>query len=1042
MSGRKSTAQSRAEDRILQITSGVRSTPARRPANDKDVYRQLLTEASDPSDLNGPPVKRRRVGTGRRAGPATKADAIVVSDGEPGSSSVNPQTIIDSGESEESDFEWEEAGIDLPNATTSNATTPNAATDDDVPLGDVSFEVSASRITPTKTKRRGMTAADRKLAIAVHKTHVLLLLFNAFVRNAWCSLSDVQIHLRAILSARVVKLLHPDSAWIQLRQSDSFLEGLKEAASIWQSRFKITVSGMHKARWAETPEEVTELYSQIEDQAETIDKAGFIQAAKTLRGSQDLGGQLFCALMRAVGVEARLICSLQPLPLSFAGSGLKTNTPSKEKFEKLKVYAFDESEQDTTSAEDSQAKSLNGSKTPTKPTIGRATRSRLGTPSFGNPNIGGPVGNYTHKTESTIRKKKIQKLAYPIFWTEVLNPAYDRWIAVDPIVTGLVSKAAKFEPPSSCETNALSYVIAFEDDGVAKDVTRRYAKAPNAKTRKLRVESIERGQRWFNEAIKLFKRREVLDRDQIEDVELSKAEAREGLPKNIQDFKDHPHYALERHLKRNEVIWPQRLVGKINVGKSSTTNLEPIYRRNDVQIVQSADKWYRVGREIRQGEQPMKRVPARSVRRRSLSVDSDEESALTGLYAYSQTEPYIPPPAYQGRIPKNAFGNIDVYVPSMVPAGAVHIKHAMAKKAAQLLGVDFADAVTGFQFKGRQGTAVVQGVVVALEYMDAVQSVIVGFEQSIEQEEDDLRTLESLRLWRRFLLGLQIARRIGLTDIYAANDEKANDLRKELDEAEDEREEVFDAGGFFPDAGADQVAVPTSNLIKELQPRRNQLQTLEQSSVTSQDGEMTTEIRRPVRRKRRMVDDDDDEDHEQSYDPQTQYRPDATTARSTEVIETNNPPADTPDQIETRRNDVDTVPSPLSMQDKTPVDDGVGGGFIAEEHPVAETELAHEQEGGFMVEDGEHVVTDTESIEIEQDATVAEQAFDSDKPAEASNVNTPQVYHEVVKQLEPKDVVMVNSTNNDGQGRSEESDDRGSLLSHDPEDEDADPDWL
>ena len=35
-----------------------------------------------------------------------------------------------------------------------------------------------------------------------------------------------------------------------------------------------------------------------------------------LRGSQDAGAQLFCALLRYVGVKTRLVCSLQPLSIS------------------------------------------------------------------------------------------------------------------------------------------------------------------------------------------------------------------------------------------------------------------------------------------------------------------------------------------------------------------------------------------------------------------------------------------------------------------------------------------------------------------------------------------------------------------------------------------------------------------------------------------------------------------------------------------------------------------------------------------------------
>ncbi len=56
------------------------------------------------------------------------------------------------------------------------------------------------------------------------------------------------------------------------------------------------------------------------DDAETIyEKSDFQEAAKKLKGSRDLGAQLFCALLRSADVETRLVSSLQPL--SFNGGG-------------------------------------------------------------------------------------------------------------------------------------------------------------------------------------------------------------------------------------------------------------------------------------------------------------------------------------------------------------------------------------------------------------------------------------------------------------------------------------------------------------------------------------------------------------------------------------------------------------------------------------------------------------------------------------------------------------------------------------------------
>ena len=148
----------------------------------------------------------------------------------------------------------------------------------------------------------------------------------------------------------------------------------------------------------------------------------------------------------------------------------------------------------------------------------------------------------------------------------------------------------------------MTYVIAFDEDGSAKDVTRRYAKAYNAKTRRGRVESTKGGEKWLRRVLRNYERAQDLDRDQVEDAELAAKEAAEEMPRNVQDFKDHPYYALERHLRRNEVIHPKKEVGKVSTGKSLSDKdktLEPIYRRRDVHLVKSADSWYRLGREIK-----------------------------------------------------------------------------------------------------------------------------------------------------------------------------------------------------------------------------------------------------------------------------------------------------------------------------------------------------------------------------------------------------------------------------------------------------------
>lgn len=81
-------------------------------------------------------------------------------------------------------------------------------------------------------------------------------------------------------------------------------------------------------------------------------------------------------------------------------------------------------------------------------------------------------------------------------------------------------------------------------------------------------------------------------------------------------------------------------------------------------------------------------------------------------------------------------------------------------RAARLLGIDYSDALTGFEFRGRHGTAVIKGAVVAAEYSDAIEAVIQGFRDEETMEEERRRAVTALKAWRHFLMALRIKRRI------------------------------------------------------------------------------------------------------------------------------------------------------------------------------------------------------------------------------------------------------------------------------------------
>lgn len=60
----------------------------------------------------------------------------------------------------------------------------------------------------------------------------------------------------------------------------------------------------------------------------------------------------------------------------------------------------------------------------------------------------------------------------PTMWTEVFSRPDGRWLPVDPI-RNIVNSRKVFEPPSYDKHNRMVYVLAFEEDVYARDVTQR-----------------------------------------------------------------------------------------------------------------------------------------------------------------------------------------------------------------------------------------------------------------------------------------------------------------------------------------------------------------------------------------------------------------------------------------------------------------------------------------------------------------------------------------------------------------------------------------
>jgi xeroderma pigmentosum group C-complementing protein len=943
------------------------------------VFQEMLAEAVATSSAATPTETRAYIG--RR--PVSEEPAEFESEQEgvlpgkgkqresPPRSQDSLQQIVkdDFDDSEDDDVEFEDVDLDE----------TREAINDKPERQPLQLDLAAGNATPRRSIRRKLaTATERRLRLDVHKVHTLLLLSAVRCRNFWCESEAVQGILKPLVSRKTISELHPPDSNSQADRTRSFNRGIEELCAVWRGLWRTTAQGMRKAVWRDN----IDLTQELESAEEPIDFEAFKAAAKSRKGSRDLGAQLFCALLRSVAVDTRLVCSLQVLPFSAAAKGM-TSEKQKPKSE----YTY-------------------------------AAKQDYGSPS------------------STSRSKSsINDSLYPIFWVEVFSPTLSSWVPLDPLVRNTINKArTAFEPPASDALNSFSYVVAFEDDGSAKDVTLRYASHFNAKTRKIRIESTRGGEKWYERVMTYYEKPLPEVRDELEDADfLKKAEA-EGMPKNVADFKGHPLYVLERHLRRNEVIHPRREVGKASVGAGDKKKLESVFRRRDVHFCRTADAWYRRGRVAREGMEPLKyATPRNRLEREELDPDDEENEAGLGLFADYQTELYVPPPVVNGRIPKNKFGNLDVYVDSMIPTGGVHVRHPLAAKAAQVLGISFADAVTRFEFKGRQGTAMIDGVVVAETQRVAMIAVIVGLQQQLAEEIEAERTRISLMVWKKWIHALQVRDKVNRE--YGpekgkgkANDEGDEDSADETYDYDDNASEDSADGTYQEDFGGGFMPDPDNNAAAEAS-------TALMNSTSSKKLNLPPLPEIPAYHEIVVV----DSPHRPPQHAAIPARKAKVKAREPSLDETQEAGGFLPEHNETN---MPTQPDRAGGFLSSANDAEMGGGFLPEDNHsdaagrgfLPEEEVAPAP-STLIVPDFKHVLANTPILDEPNTAAPTESNIHSAPTAQVQDTSND-------KQL-PTNKADTNEEQEDAPPGSQQSlTSETSMLSHDPEEDDAEPEWL
>ena len=755
-------------------------------------------------------------------------------------------------------------------------------------------------------KKKGPSKIERQIRISTHCMHVNFLTWHNTLRNVWVSDKKVHEILLAQLPAQIKEVIqqwrrdcgdalpsvdddqtknrtkvngkarkhvtkqkqrdwgadaeHLEEGASNSSRADPTLRMLKYLGRYWNKAFRVTAPGLRKHGYKSNKmlkEQMTSFNSgdyDCELHGERIlNINAFRNCAKRREGSRDVGAQLFTALCRALGLEARLVANLQPL--GFGWNKLEEAHSKKFKVEELSDDEdFSNDDTDLKKGKETAGKSVASSSKvqsskPSERSLQGTTKdfpldlSESSDLSDISSNSEASIVDITPQIKKRIVKRYDRDLAFPTYWTEVVSPISFKVYPVDSMLL-LAAPAtnddhlAVFEPRGAKADKTrqmIAYVVGHSPDGTAKDVTTRYLKRHlwPGKTKGMRMppEKIAIYNRkgkviryiehdWFQTVISSYNRPINL-RTQVDDIEdatdlkpakIEKKEVKDG-EESLQYYKQSAEFVLERFLRREEaLLLNAKAVKTFSSGKGNKAKEEPVFLRSDVVACKTEESWHKEGRRPKADVVPLKHVPIRAVtitRKREvedLTRRNNGVKPTQPLYSKKQTEWIIPPPIENGVIPKNAYGNIDCFVSSMVPRGAVHVPFRSTARVCRKLGFDYAEAVVGFDFGNKMAVPVIQGVVIAEENRQLLIDAWNEEELARQVREDEKRHKLVLSTWRKFLMGLRIFNRFRAEigdDPAAFEKEEVNPFMRNnvLHDGANEDEEL--EGGFLRDGDED-----------------------------------------------------------------------------------------------------------------------------------------------------------------------------------------------------------------------------------------------
>lgn len=536
---------------------------------------------------------------------------------------------------------------------------------------------------------------------------ILCYTVNLYHRNRWLESKSLHKRLRGLAPKPLKKRARELSS---VPSDELVVYVLKYAVKWFRRNYKLDSCGLRVLGYL-GDQDPSKCYPQTASPISSLQDLKHI--AKTFQHNRDTGALLFTALLRALGFEARIVMSL---PL------LSTKHDKKQ-------------------------------------------------PEF---------------DREAVRRNKDNDLLYPYYWTEAVNPADPSQVfCVESTCfddeSKFVTRLQRFGPgtahtdifsPKPDQLNKMPpmrYVVAF--DKVLLDVSPRYMRNVGYRYFKrldlytdvgktaLLVQTMIRS---FNKSVE-YDDATLKELDHLRNSALASFD----VPTSFAAMKRSPNLVTPSTLRYNEVIDPRAVrVGLVKLKHHA----EPVYSKTDTLAGKSVLQWKSLGRSVKREEidKPIKtiRVSPRTIYRRRLAVE-DPDLTRTNIYSFAQTCPYVKEEVREenGRkvLPRNRYGNIEVFRPWMVPDGTTWIRLSDCEKIFRRYATfEYVPVVVGFDFRSKVGTAIPQkhGVIVLEEDEVLAKKVWLAGKMVLHKEESNRRTAVQLAAWQRLLRMLRIKRRV------------------------------------------------------------------------------------------------------------------------------------------------------------------------------------------------------------------------------------------------------------------------------------------